>query len=240
MKRVRLMSLLLSWACFICLCSVGFSSWYQFDPSNFEAHGKGSFIGYDTVDMDECVYAEAGSFQIFEYSSLSFVESTSGGTVETDVGTISVVYVVDLAKAKAAMTAAGKTWSGTLNVKICLSYENLADYGEGDFRGLFLPLNNAPANSQKTVAVTVDSVAPTGAVSNSGTEISFTQTLTGLGDTGTRVMNVVYSFNVPKSYTDDTVGNFRNHFGKYLKTDGAADGKATQFITTARIVELLA
>ena len=100
--------------------------------------------------------------------------------------------------------------------------------------------STAPGSSITAETVTVDGVAPTGTVSNSGTEISFTQTLTGLGDTGTREMNVAYSFNVPKSYTDETVGNFRNHFGKYLKTDGAADGKATQFITTARIVELLA
>ena len=239
MKRIRLISLLLSWASFLCLCSVGFSSWYQFDPVNYEAHG--SFVGYGVVGMDECVYAEAGSFRVFEYSSLSFVESTSGGKVETDAGTISVIYVVDLQKAKAAMEAAGKTWNGTLNIEISLSYENIADYGESGFAGLFGPPVGATSDDVKSVTALVNDSAPTGGVTVGGEEIVLTQVLEGLGETGTVSLNVTYQFNIPKCYADGaTVGNFRTHFGKYLKTANAADGKATQFVTEARIAELLA
>jgi hypothetical protein len=58
-----------------------------------------------------------------------------------------------------------------------------------------------------------------------------------LSGTETLELEVVYSFDVPKSYSGGTVGNFRSNFGKYLKTD-LASGGATQFITTAWIVEL--
>lgn len=239
MKRIRLISLLLSWASFLCLCSVGFSSWYQFDPVNYEAHG--SFVGYGVIGMDECVYAEAGSFRVFEYSSLSFVESTSESKLETDTGVISVIYVVDLAKAKTAMEAAGKTWNGTLSIEIGLSYENIADYGESGFAGLFGPPVGATSDDVKSVTALVNDSAPTGGVTVGGEEIVLTQVLEGLGETGTVRLNVSYRFNIPKCYADGTtVGNFRNHFGKYLKTSDAEDKKATQFVTEARITELLA
>ena len=246
MKRIRFVSVLLSWACFFCLCSIGFSTWFQFDPVNVEA--SGNFVGYDPVNMDECIYAESRDFKVFDYSSLSFVKSDANGKTEVDTGTISVVYTVNLKNVKAAL---GEAWNGgTLNVNVSLSYENIAEYdNNGNFNGLFLLPNDAdPTLEKKDIAVKVASgnnpeasgSAPTGAVQNNGTEISFSHTLTGLGTTGTVSFTVIYRFEIPKNYTNGSVGNFSYHFGRYLKTADSTDGKATQFITTARIVELLA
>ena len=238
MKRIRLMSLFLSWACLVCLCSVGFASWYQLDPVNVGANGN--FVSYDVVGMDEFIHAEVS---MFEYSHLSFVNSNGGGKNEADSGQISVAYTIDLAKAKAAMAAEGKSWNGTLTVGVSLSYENIAEYdNNSNFAGLFLlPTSGVDTTQEKkTITVKVDGSVPTGTVNNSGTEIYFTHKLTGLGTTGVANFNVVYNFDIPKCYTNGTVGNFSYHFGRYLKTaDNKVDGKATRFITTARIVDLL-
>lgn len=222
-KRIKFIALLMSVAMALTLFTSGFAVWYHFKPIDTTYNESIDSFGVD----DSTSFIKLTNMQVFEFSSLYFIKYDSGGKKEpTDEGKITVKYNVNIDNCKRLLSEAGETYDNTLTVELTLGYENLTD---SSYK-LFEEINEG--NNVKTISARINDISvDASGIANNGEIITVTHTLTGLPDSGTYDMTVEYVFNVPYN-NEEKIGNFRNNFGKYLKT---FEEDKTQFVTTAKI-----
>ena len=228
MKKLHVISILMSLLSMVVVFSIGFSTWTLTQVETRTA----TFSAYNVVDSGDNVTMTG--IKMFEYSSFYFWND--GQTAPSDTGKISATYAIDVDKCKKNATDAGKTWNGEVTVQLSLWYENITD----ESYNLFANVNNS--SNKKNVSVSVvknssstsfaNTVVSTPTVTNSGKRLDVVFTITGLpkgNSIGSFSFTVDYIFEVPQSVSGGSEGNFRQMFGQYLKTKNVADQLPTKF-----------
>lgn len=244
MKRIQYLALLLSLAAFLSLAGTGFSIWYNFTPVNVTLGGDGenpAKLNAYVVDRSNDYIAPDPSsgtgISIFNYSALSF---TNAQGEATPTGSITVDYLLQVPACRAA-------FGNSLTLSFVLSYENALSSSLFSTAGL-------SAGEVKSITATVNGEAVT--PGNTGARLTLQKDLDISAATGdTLRVQVVYTFTIPQCYdTDgdgnyneknaegtytDTVGNFRNLFGRYLQVanDAVNTTGTTTFITEASVAK---
>lgn len=227
MRKIKFISLIMSILSSLFIFSVGFSTWYEFNPP--KTYGEGDFMGYGVLEIQNT------GMDVFQYSGMSFkkveydASNNISGFTDVDTGVIRVEYTVP------AKTL--KSTNGEFTVTADLGYSNLADSS----RRLFDEAFSASGNfyTVKYYEGGIDSSSdryPVNTTINESDKITFElefPTLNSNIDVNKDyVFTVEYSFTIPSS-TDSDTHNFRNTFGKYMK--GTESGSGTQFIATATL-----
>lgn len=214
MRKLHIMSIVMSLLSMLTVFSVGFASWLSLPTPT--VNRVGTFQSYVVGEMSD--YIKAGTVDMFEYSAFHFWNDDK--TAASNTGKISVPYTIDLEKC----AKAGGNWNGTVTLNASLWYENLTDNT--------YPLFGLKNGETYSKSVTAKIGNTTLNVTNSGSRLDVSHTLTGLGSTGTYTFTIDYIFTIPGA--SDNV-NFRMCFGKYLKTENASDGTPTKFHMSAFI-----
>lgn len=228
MRKIRFISLIMSILSSLFIFSVGFSTWYEFNPP--KTYGEGDFMGYGVLEIKNT------GMDVFQYSALSFkeVEYDESGNISSfkdiDTGVIRVEYTVPKETLKST--------DGSFTITADLGYSNLSDTGHKLFATAFSPSDNFYTVKYYEGGIDSDSdkYAVTATINESSDKITFElgfPTVNSSVDTSKDyVFTVEYSFYIPSS-TDSDVHNFRNTFGKYMK--GTEGGSGTQFVATATL-----
>lgn len=216
MRKLNIMSIIMSLLSMLTVFSVGFASWLSMPTPTVSR--VGTFQSYVVGEMSD--YIKVGTVDMFDYSAFHFWNDDK--TAATSTGKISVPYTIDLAKC-----AESSNWNGTLTVYASLWYEDITD----STYKLFENINTTTYS--KTVTAKIGDTTLN--MTNSGTRLDVSHTFTGLGNTGTHTFTIDYIFEIPETVSGGSNVNFRMCFGKYLKTENASDGIPTKFHMTAYV-----
>lgn len=236
MRKIGFIAFIMSLASSFFMFAIGFAMWSSFTLPETETRG-GSLKAYNVVDYVENDYIslkDTGGIEMFSYSDKSFV-STDGKTM-TNTGTITANYTINLDACQSAINE-----NGELTVEILLQYGNLNLPENESAPALFETLSEKNGSRKISAQVKVkvegsdETVLDGTAQTYNGTSFLISHTFKNMSNSGTYDFTVVYTFEIPKEYTYEDftdTDNFKNTFGKYLKS---AENDKTEFITTATI-----
>ncbi len=240
MRKINLMSFILSILSCLIVFSVGFSTWYEIDPSAIEAKKEASGA-YEAYAVEESTQGgmsiDITSVSLFAFSGLSFKNIVRDGTTLTkfensDTGTIEVTYVV---------TGSTIPSDGKFKVTAALGYTGASKTTL--FTDAFAVSDNSYAVKITEGVITDDSVftditakEDNLTIDDSTDKITFSHNFTATKNTdGTfddYTFTVVYTFTIPPS-TDTEPLNFRNSFGKHIIGPDGNNTTPTKFVATA-------
>ncbi len=206
MRKMNLISTLLSIASCLVIFSIGFSSFYNLTIFPLLSQPTGSFESYEVdpivnIESMTCFTCSGMSFMAIGYDSNSILNEFQ----KIDTGTITVNYKIP----KDQIPASGK-----FEIDFYLSYEN------ADKTTLF---NDAFAVAGNVCTVKLSNSTVTHSIDENDA-ITFTKTFVSVPTTEDYTFNVTYEFTIPNANL-----NFRNTFGKFIKTGD----NATTFIASA-------
>ena len=227
--RSKHIPLLMSILICITMISVGFSSWVTLNPPT-DGSQSGTMTSYPVYESTN--FITYGEVQTFKFSSLSFLDDDG----QSDVGTITVNYTVKLDSCYAEVGDAD--WTNGLTLNFSLWYANTAE----EVNNLFERVDTETNLREVTVAATTTAGTINGGRVD-GTDYSVFNSsfkLTGVPKSGECTVTVTYTFNVPMNLQDNSgvPANFRQMLGKYIKVNATDPTQNTQFLTSARIVEV--
>ncbi len=229
MRKLGLMSFIFSILSCLIIFSIGFSTWYEIDPSAIEAkkEASGAYEAYAVAESTQSgMSINITSVSLFAFSGLSFKTIEHNGEdgalsnfSNSPTGTIEVTYVVG---------GATIPEDGTFTVNVALGHSGASKTTL--FKDAF-----ATAGNSYTVKVNGADLTDKATI-DSADKITFSHTFTdGVKDTD-YTFTVVYTFNIPSSTTTDPL-NFRNSFGKHIigsDGDNTTTGLTpTKFVATA-------
>ena len=228
MKKIQLLALIMSAVTFLSLIGVGFSIWYNLDV--ILPNGDGTVTGNENtiaayaVDKSSDVLKCDGEIEMFQYSSLSFLNNKNS---------IAVTYKIDTAKVD--IWNANPTLTFSLTTKENTTKDNAGLFGSVD-------------GTTKSFSASIGAVNLGNAtVSADGKTISFTCKYNDIaGQLTDGTFTLTYLLNIPEKYADNhatealrgTVGNFRRAFGQYLlsgRVNGDGSTTTTTFIVIAAV-----
>lgn len=211
MRKIKLISLIMSILSSLIICSIGFSTWYEFEPP--VTSKTGNYEAYDVLTIENV------DMEVFQFSALSFktAEYTNGALSsfsDTDTGVITVKYKIPAASVNAA--------DGKFTINVSLGYDGAAD-GHALFGNAFPDTGTSNYYTVKLDGTVIN------ADIDANDNISFTKSLSGISKTEDYEFTVTYEFYIPSANM-----NFRNTFGKYI-TGSDGDGTPTKFSASAYV-----
>ena len=223
MRKLHIMSIVMSLLSMLTVFSVGFASWVSVNPTSVGTNRTGNFESYSSS-----AHISIGSIKVFKFSPESFVND-SGTPIDT--GVISIDYTLNTSE------------SNEITISTSFWVENIVN----DYSGLFTEVAGHKqiraelVMNGNTVQLSGDSFTNT--ISDGKPTLTVEHTFTSLSKNASYEFTINYYFDIPQFTTETLtdgstkqVYNFRKYFGQYLKTPGASGG-ATIFHVSAQEIK---